>query len=291
MNSSAQYELIARAIQWVAEHQSEQPNLETLAEAMGVSPFHLQRTFQDWAGVTPKQFLKALTRRAALQRLLAGSSVLDAALSAGLSGPGRLHDLMITTEALTPGEIRKRGAGVRLEYGFGDTPFGGALVCWNKRGLSFLGFCNESGLEETFSDLRRCWSNAVFAKRPNVAQAWLEKVFSADDGQPLRLWLRGSAFQLKVWEALLDIPEGAHASYGSLARHIGQPSAARAVGSAVGANPLAWIIPCHRVIRQLGDLGDYRWGSVTKRAMIGFEATRSLVRGGGIQGSQVNVGS
>jgi len=291
MNSSAQYELIARAIRWVAEHQSEQPNLETLAEAMGVSPFHLQRTFQDWAGVTPKQFLKALTRRAALQRLLAGSNVLDAALSAGLSGPGRLHDLMITTEALTPGEIRKRGAGVRLEYGFGDTPFGGALVCWNKRGLSFLGFCNESGPEETFSDLRRCWSNAVFAKRPNVAQAWLEKVFSTDDGQPLRLWLRGSAFQLKVWEALLDIPEGAHASYGSLARHIGQPSAARAVGSAVGANPLAWIIPCHRVIRQLGDLGDYRWGSVTKRAMIGFEATRSLVRGGGIQGSQVNVGS
>jgi len=291
MTAFTRYELITRAIFWVAQNQPEQPNLEALADAMGVSPFHLQRTFQDWAGVTPKQFLKSLTRHAALQRLLAGSSVLDAALSAGLSGPGRLHDLMITTEALTPGEIRKRGAGVRLEYGFGETPFGDALVCWNTRGLNFLGFCSECGPEDTFSELRTRWSNAVFEERPNSAQAWLDRVFSAHDGQPLQLWLRGSAFQLKVWEALLDIPEGAHASYGSLARHIGQPAAARAVGSAVGANPLAWIIPCHRVIRQLGELGDYRWGSVTKRAMIGYEATRSLVRSDEIHGGQVNVGA
>jgi AraC family transcriptional regulator of adaptative response/methylated-DNA-[protein]-cysteine methyltransferase len=291
MNADGQYELIARAIHWVAEHQPEQPDLELLAEAMGVSPFHLQRTFQEWAGVTPKQFLKSLTRRAALQRLLNGSSVLDAALSAGLSGPGRLHDLTITTEALTPGEIRKRGAGVRLEYGFGETPFGEALVCWSSRGLNFLGFCGELGQPDAFDQLRGLWSNAVFEEDPAAAQAWLSRIFSANGGQPLRLWLRGSAFQLKVWEALLNIPEGAHASYGSLARQIGNPAAARAVGSAVGSNPLAWIIPCHRVIRQLGDLGDYRWGSVTKRAMIGFEATRSLVRGGGIQGSQVNVGS
>jgi len=290
MNSPAQFDLISRAIFWVAQHQPEQPNLEALADAMGVSPFHLQRTFQDWAGVTPKQFLKSLTRRAALQRLLAGSSVLDAALSAGLSGPGRLHDLMITTEALTPGEIRKRGEGVRLEYGYGETPFGMALVCWSTRGLSFLGFCRERGPEDAFNDLRRRWSNAVFEECPNAARVWLDRIFGPDDGQPLRLWLRGSAFQLKVWEALLDIPEGAHASYGSLARHIGQPAAARAVGSAVGANPLAWIIPCHRVIRQLGDLGDYHWGPVTKRAMIGFEATRSLADHGAIHGSQVNIG-
>ena len=290
MSSPAQYELIARALRWVAEHQSEQPGLEALAESVGVSPFHLQRTFQDWAGVTPKQFLKSLTRRAALRRLLEGSSVLDAALSSGLSGPGRLHDLMITTEALTPGEIRKRGAGVRLEYGFGDTPFGGALVCWNARGLSFLGYCDEPGPEDTLSELRGRWSNAVFEECPTAARAWLDTVFSANIRQPLRLWLRCSAFQLKVWEALLEIPEGAHVSYGSLARHIGQPSASRAVGSAVGANPLAWIIPCHRVIRQLGELGDYRWGPVTKRAMIGFEATRNLASSGEVLGSQVNVG-
>jgi AraC family transcriptional regulator of adaptative response/methylated-DNA-[protein]-cysteine methyltransferase len=289
MNAAGQYELIARAIHWVAEHQPEQPSLELLAEAMGVSPFHLQRTFQDWAGVTPKQFLKSLTRRAALQRLLEGSSVLDAALSAGLSGPGRLHDLMITTEALTPGEIRKRGSGVRLEYGFGDTPFGQALVCWNSRGLNFLGFCDELGPEDAFAQLRGLWSNAVFEEDTAAAQAWLSRVFSANGGQRLRLWLRGSAFQLKVWEALLDIPEGTHASYGSLARQIGKPAAARAVGSAVGSNPLAWIIPCHRVIRQLGELGGYRWGDVTKRAMIGFEATRPLARFSDVHGRQVDV--
>jgi AraC family transcriptional regulator of adaptative response/methylated-DNA-[protein]-cysteine methyltransferase len=290
MNADGQYELIARAIHWVAEHQPEQPDLELLAEAMGVSPFHLQRTFQEWAGVTPKQFLKSLTRRAALQRLLDGSSVLDAALSAGLSGPGRLHDLTITTEALTPGEIRKRGAGVRLEYGFGETPFGEALVCWSSRGLNFLGFCGELGQPDAFDQLRGLWSNAVFEEDPAAAQAWLSRIFSANGGQPLRLWLRGSAFQLKVWEALLNIPEGAHASYGSLARQIGNPAAARAVGSAVGSNPLAWIIPCHRVILQLGELGGYRWGEVTKRAMIGFEATRPLARPSDAQGRQVHVG-
>ena len=291
MNSAGQYKLVARAIHWMADHQPEQPNLESLAEAMGVSPFHLQRTFQDWAGVTPKQFLKSLTRRAALRRLLAGNSVLDSALSAGLSGPGRLHDLMITTEALTPGEIGKRGAGVSLRFGFGTTPFGRALISWNPRGLNFLGFCDESGAAGTLAELRGRWSNAVFEEHPLAAQTWLDKVFSANHLQPLRLWVRGSAFQLKVWEALLDIPEGAHASYGSLARHIGQPAAARAVGSAVGANPLAWIIPCHRVIRQLGDLGGYRWGPVTKRAMIGFEATRRLGPGVDVHAGQVETGA
>jgi len=290
MHTPAQYELIARAIHWVADHQPEQPNLDSLAEAMGVSPFHLQRTFQDWAGVTPKQFLQSLTRRAALQRLLAGSNVLDAALSVGLSGPGRLHDLMVTTEALTPGEIRKRGAGVSLELGFGETPFGGALVCWSPRGLNFLGFCEESGREDALAELRGRWSNAAFNQNPDGAQAWLDEVFAPNHGQPLRLWLRGSAFQLKVWEALLHIPEGLHASYGSLARHIGQPAATRAVGSAVGANPLAWIIPCHRVIRQVGELGGYRWGTVTKKAMIGFEATRGLACGGDSVVGKVHVG-
>jgi len=291
MHTPAQYNLIARAIRWVADHQPEQPNLDSLAEAMGVSPFHLQRTFQDWAGVTPKQFLKSLTRRAALQRLLTGSSVLDAALSAGLSGPGRLHDLMVTTEALTPGEIKKRGSGVSLEFGFGETPFGGALVCWSPRGLNFLGFSEECGPEDALAELRSRWSKAAFSENPDGAQAWLDKVFSANHEQPLRLWLRGSAFQLKVWEALLDIPEASHTSYGSLARHIGQPAAARAVGSAVGANPLAWIIPCHRVIRQVGELGGYRWGTVTKKAIVGFEATRRLASSDPVPVGKVHVGA
>jgi len=291
MHTSDQYQLIARAICWVADHQPDQPDLESLADAMGSSPFHLQRIFQHWAGVTPKQFLKSLTRHAALQRLLEGSTVLDAALSAGLSGPGRLHDLMITTEALTPGEIRQRGAGVTLEFGTGQTPFGQALVCWSPRGLNFLGFCEETGPAGALDELRGCWANAMFNENTLGAQAWLDEVFSPSHQQPLRLWLRGSAFQLKVWEALLAIPDGAHASYGSLARYIGQPAAARAVGAAVGANPLAWIIPCHRVIRQVGTLGGYRWGPVTKRAMIGYEAARRLSSGNGTVAAQVHVSS
>lgn len=289
MLAHRQYILISRAIQWVADNQPQQPDLEALADAMEVSPFHLQRTFQDWAGVTPKQFLKSLTRSAALERLLAGSNVLDAALSAGLSGPGRLHDLLITTEALTPGEIRRRGTGVKLEFGFGETPFGQALVSWSSRGLSFLGFCGQSGAQPLLTELKALWSGAIFYERPTAAQAWLDEIFAASHEQPLRLWLRGSPFQLKVWEALLDIPEGTLASYGSLARHIGQPAAARAVGSAVGANPLAWIIPCHRVIKQLGDLGGYRWGAVTKRAMIGLEAARNLSPEGDFLSGQIHI--
>jgi AraC family transcriptional regulator of adaptative response/methylated-DNA-[protein]-cysteine methyltransferase len=276
MQTNRHFELIARAIRWVADHQPEQPDLTLLANALNVSPHHLQRTFQAWAGVSPKQFLKALTRDAAMQRLAAGSSVLDTSLSVGLSGPGRLHDLLITTEALTPGEVRNRGKGVSLSFGFGDTPFGQVLVAWTPRGLNFLGFCEELGAEIVLQELRGVWANAVFDERPPEAQTWLDRIFAGSREQPLRLWLRGSPFQLKVWEALMAIPDGSSVTYGGLARLVGQPSAARAVGSAVGANPLAWIIPCHRVIRQLGDTGGYRWGAVTKRALIGFESARRL---------------
>jgi AraC family transcriptional regulator of adaptative response/methylated-DNA-[protein]-cysteine methyltransferase len=289
MQTNRQYHLIARAIQWMADHQPEQPDLDVLAKEMGVSPHHLQRTFQAWAGVSPKQFLKSLTRKAAVDRLIAGHTVLDTSISIGLSGPGRLHDLLVTTEALTPGEARKRGAGVSLEYGFGETPFGQALVSWNTRGLNFLGFCGENGAVQAFGELRTIWSSATFSEHPGRAQSWLNEVFSTSHKQPLRLWLRGSPFQLKVWEALLAIPQGAHATYGHVAKHIGKPAAARAVGSAVGANPLAWVIPCHRVIRQLGELGGYRWGTITKRAMIGMEAARGLPVDTGDRPGQVYV--
>jgi len=273
MQNNPHYELVAHALHWMAAHQSEQPDLGRLAEAMAVSPHHLQRTFQAWAGVSPKQFLKSLTRKAALERLVSGNSVLDAALSSGLSGPGRLHDLMVTTEALTPGEIRKRGLGTELHYGYGDSLFGKALVSWTSRGLNFLGFCQEQGTEKVFAALNLQWENAEFRADPEGAQAWLDVMFSDSNNKPIPLWLRGSPFQLKVWEALLAIPEGSTITYGQLAAWTGNPSASRAVGSAVGRNPLAWIIPCHRVIRQLGDLGGYRWGEVTKHAMIGYEAS------------------
>jgi len=273
MQNSQHYQLVTDALRWITENQAEQPNLEMLAAEMGVSPHHLQRTFQAWAGVSPKQFLKSLTRKAALERLESGNSVLDAALSSGLSGPGRLHDLMITTEALTPGEIKKRGLGVQIEYGFGESLFGPALIAWTPRGINFLGFCGEQGLAEALQDLRGRWRNAKFTENPAAAQHWLNIVFSDSSDQPIPLWLRGSPFQLKVWEALLKIPEGTHATYGRIASLLGSPGASQAVGTAVGNNPVAWIIPCHRVIRQMGDIGGYHWGEVTKHAMIGFEAS------------------
>ena len=242
---------------------------------MGVSPHHLQRTFQSWAGVSPKQFLKSLTRKEALVRLKTGSSVLDAAIDTGLSGPGRLHDLTISTDALTPGEIRKHGADVRIEYGFGESPFGPVLVAWTRRGVNFLGFCQEIGADPALMELKKQWSNASFSENKPAAQRWLDRIFRGSTDKPIPLWLRGSPFQLKVWEALLEIPEGTHTTYGLLARRIGNPRAARAVGAAVGSNPVSWIIPCHRVIRQVGETGGYRWGGVTKQALIGYEPARS----------------
>jgi len=277
MQNNRQYKLVAETIQWVAEHQSTQPDLQQLSSEMGVSPHHLQRTFQTWAGVSPKQFLKSLTRNAALDRLKRGSSVLDAALETGLSGPGRLHDLTISTVALTPGEIRKHGEGVQLNYGFGETLFGKALIAWTSRGVNFLGFCEENGAESTLATLREQWSNAILRKDPGEAQRWLDDIFSDSCDKSIPLWLRGSPFQLKVWEALLEIPEGTHTTYGRLASRIGHPGAARAVGTAVGSNPVAWIIPCHRVIRQMGEIGGYRWGGFTKQAMIGYEAASNAL--------------
>lgn len=256
----------------MTDHQAEQPGLAELSAALGVSPYHLQKTFQEWAGVSPKQFLKSLTRRAALERLFDGHSVLETALDTGLSGPGRLHDLLISTDALTPGEARRRGQGVSLEYGFGETPFGKALVAWSPRGVSFLGFCMETGRSRTLAALKEQWRGADFSENKNTAQDWLNSIFRNNDKQPIALWLRGTPFQLKVWEALLAIPEGTHFSYGQLAQQVGRPGAARAVGTAVGGNPVAFVIPCHRVIRQAGELGGYRWGELTKKALIGYEA-------------------
>jgi AraC family transcriptional regulator of adaptative response/methylated-DNA-[protein]-cysteine methyltransferase len=277
MQHNRQYKLVSASIRWVAEHQFDQPDLQRLSLEMGVSPHHLQRTFQAWAGVSPKQFLKSLTRKAALDRLKNGCSVLDSALESGLSGPGRLHDLMISTEALTPGEIRKHGEGVQIDYGFGETLFGMALIAWTQRGISFLGFAEENGAESTLANLQEQWANASFREDSPAAQNWLDRIFDDSNDKPIPLWLRGSPFQLKVWEALLEIPEGTHSSYGRLATQIGHPGAARAVGTAVGSNPVAWIIPCHRVIRQMGEVGGYRWGGLTKQAMIGLEAVSGVL--------------
>jgi len=271
MNSNRHYRLVADTIRFVAENQAMQPDLKLISSEMGVSQYHLQRTFQTWAGVSPKQFLRFLTREAAIERLKSGGSVLESALDSGLSGPGRLHDLLISTDALTPGEVRKHAAGVQLSFGFGESIFGRALVAWTQRGLSFLGFCDEFGRDRSLESLKAQWKNAHFVEDSETARHWLDRIFTRRANEPLELWLHGSAFQLKVWQALLAIPEGTHATYGQIAQHIGKPRAARAVGTAIGSNPIAWIIPCHRVIRQAGETGGYRWGGLTKKALIGFD--------------------
>lgn len=275
MQSNVHYQLISQALEWLSSHQADQPELNAMAEELGVSPYHLQRTFQAWAGVTPKQFLKSLTRSEALDRLREGRSVLEAALQSGLSGPGRLHDLLVATDALTPGEARKGGAGVTIRYGFGESPFGTVLISWTSRGINYLAFCQCVGKDQAFGELCDQWPHAQFVHDPTGALAWLERVFEGSRSTPLPLWLKGTPFQLKVWEALMAIPEGTNATYGDIARMIGRPGASRAVGSAIGKNPVAWLIPCHRVIRKLGDLGGYRWGRMTKSAMIGYEAARN----------------
>lgn len=278
MSDNSRYELVAQCLRWLAAHQAEQPDLGRLATEVGVSPYHLQRIFQAWAGVSPKQFLKALTRDAALERLVAGLPVLESAIGSGLSGPGRLHDLVVSTDALTPGEIRSRGRSVDIRYGFGHSLFGEALVAWTRRGITFLGFCEDAGTRRSLDSLMHQYPEAQFVEDRPGAKSWLERVFRDVGRQPPRLWLRGSPFQLRVWTALLSIPPGAHASYGQIAAAIGQPGATRAVGNAVGRNPVAWLIPCHRVIRQIGELGGYRWGPVTKQAMVAYEATRCEAR-------------
>ena len=236
-----------------------------------MSPFHLQRVFQQWAGVSPKQFLGQLTRSAALRRLQQGDTVLDAAFEAGLSGPGRLHDLVISTESVTPGEVRTQGAGINFKYGFGETPFGRALLGWCDRGITFLAFTSTRGDDEALAEFEQQWQAANLTLDDKSAASKLEQIFTPSGHKNLKLWLRGSPFQLKVWQALLLIPENHCISYGHLADLIGKQGASRAVGSAVGANPIAWLIPCHRVIRAVGGLGGYRWGLETKQAILGRE--------------------
>ncbi|MEJ2383422.1 MAG: methylated-DNA--[protein]-cysteine S-methyltransferase [Xanthomonadales bacterium] len=266
---------MSEILNWLAAHRTQQPGLSEIADATGMSPYHLQRTFQRWAGISPKQFLKALTREAAIARLSRGDTVLDAALETGLSGPGRLHDLLLTTEALTPGEVKRGGAEVTFRFGFGECLFGLALIAWNERGINFLGFCNDVDPRDALGELRDRWPNASYVRDEAGARDWLKRVFADAPTTPLPLWLRGSPFQLRVWEALLAVPEDANVSYGRIARAVGAPGAARAVGNAVGGNPIAWIIPCHRVIRGMGELGGYRWGVSTKRAMIGYEHAKA----------------
>ncbi|MGA2176682.1 MAG: methylated-DNA--[protein]-cysteine S-methyltransferase [Verrucomicrobiota bacterium] len=269
------YERMARVIRYLDEHQEGQPRLSALAREAGLSEFHFHRLFSAWAGTTPKNFLRCLTFARARSRLRRGGNILDSALDAGLSGPGRLHDLCVRLEAASPGEIKSGGAGWTISAGFGPSPFGRCLVAQSPRGVCHLSFV-DANPRAAWNEMKELWPNARWERDDAAAGKLLRRVFRPGGQSGSRpKWtalVKGTAFQLRVWRALLRIPAGQLCSYGRLAAAVGAPAGARAVGSAVGRNELAWLIPCHRVIRETGVLGDYRWGAERKRAMIAWEA-------------------
>lgn len=268
------YDRVTHALAYLEAHGGDRPSLDDVAAAVGLSPFHFQRMFRRWAGVSPTRLLQYATAREASAALREGHTVLDTAYRVGLSGPGRLHDLLVAVDAVTPGNVRTAGAGLTIRYGHHETPFGGATVALTDRGICALGFdADERGA--TVDRLHRDWPAAhIRSDRDGTARV-VERIFARRRPErPLTLHLRGTNFQLKVWEALLAIPEGTTTSYGTLAESIGKPSASRAVGTAVGDNRVAFLVPCHRVLRQSGALGGYRWGLERKRAILAWETLR-----------------
>jgi AraC family transcriptional regulator of adaptative response/methylated-DNA-[protein]-cysteine methyltransferase len=271
------YRTIACILDQLVQMPDPQPSLADLANSVGLSEFHFQRLFKDWVGVSPKKFIQHLTLEAAKERLRASTNVLDASYDAGLSGPGRLHDLMINMEAMTPGEYKKGGDGLTIYHGHHDTPFGVCDLFMTERGVCGLEFPEtDKSPRATFGR----WPNAVFVDDPLKTQPCVDQIFNdnpvVDNPGTLSVYVEGSKFQLQVWKALLSIPSGTLSTYGNIAEGLDMGrQGARAVGGAVGANPIGWLIPCHRVIRASGAISGYRWGETRKLAMLGWEATRN----------------
>ena len=264
------YERVKRAIVYIEVRASAQPTLDEVAAHIGLSPSHFQRLFRRWSGVSPKRFLQHLTASRAKVLLRESASVLDASFEVGLSGPGRLHDLMVATEAVTPGEYGSQGDGLQIGYGIHETRFGACLLGVTDRGVCALRFLEEADREVAVDELAREWGRASLVRDDRGTRAMATRIFAGAAGasEPLPLLLRGTNFQVKVWEGLLRVPEGCLVSYGDLAGRLGIPTATRAVASAVGANPIAYLIPCHRVLRSTGALGGYRWGTERKLVML-----------------------
>ncbi|HEX9633456.1 MAG TPA: methylated-DNA--[protein]-cysteine S-methyltransferase [Gemmatimonadales bacterium] len=272
------YHRVEAVIRFLEAHAGEQPSLQAAAQAVGLSEFHLQRLFRRWAGVSPKRFLQYLTVEHAKRALRDGLSVLAAAYEAGMSGPGRLHDLFVAVEAVTPGEYRSLGQALEIRYGLAPSPFGECFLAVTDRGICALEFVAEGGAEAPLDRLRRSWPGARLVEDDERVAAVARRVFEpvTKRSAPVTLLLKGTNFQLKVWQALLQIPAGAATSYGALAEAIDRPGSARAVGGAVGRNPIAYLIPCHRVLRESGRFGGYRWGTERKQVMLGWEAARAV---------------
>jgi AraC family transcriptional regulator of adaptative response/methylated-DNA-[protein]-cysteine methyltransferase len=275
-DNPADYARIERAIAFLRERRQAQPDLAQLGAHLGLSPAHTQRLFRRWAGVSPKRFVQFLTVEYAKRRMRDTADLLGLALDSGLSGPGRLHQLFVTMEALSPGEFRRAAAGLTLTWGLGATPFGPALVVNSPRGICHLGFVQPGAKTVVAADLAERWPRARLVRDDTAAETLLLRVFAAgpEAESRLRLWVAGSNFQIQVWRALLRVPPGGLLSYRALAAAAGHPGAARAVGSALARNPVAWLIPCHRVLRETGDFGQYHWGAGRKRAICAWEAAR-----------------
>ena len=271
------FQRIAAAIHYLVDRQEDQPELEDVAAVVGLSPHHFQRVFTRWAGLSPKKFLKHITLDAAKNRLDASLSVMDAAFDVGLSGASRLHDLFVTVDAVTPGEYKSQGNGMVFKYGFHPSLFGEVIVVVSERGLAGLGFTTEIGRTQALAEQNNGWNRATWKHDQKVTNSYAEQVFSGAPNPtvPLSVLMRGTPFQIKVWEALLRIPSGKVISYGVLANRLGQPTAARAVGTACGANRVGFLIPCHRVIRETGAITGYRWGADRKHAMLAWEAAKA----------------
>jgi AraC family transcriptional regulator of adaptative response/methylated-DNA-[protein]-cysteine methyltransferase len=272
------YEIVRRVIEKISLDYRDQPSLDQLAAEVGETPTGLQKLFTRWAGLSPKAFLQAVTLDHARRLLDEGTPLLETALELGMSGPGRLHDLFVTHEAMSPGDYKTRGAGLTIRYGFHLSPFGVAVVMVTERGLAGLAFCDAGGERAALDDMTRRWPNAAYVEDMAATAPYAARIF--DPGrwrqeEPLRVVLIGTDFQVRVWEALLRIPMGRAKPYSAIATEIGSPKASRAVGAAVGANPLSFVVPCHRALGKSGALTGYHWGLTRKRAILGWEAGKT----------------
>ena len=273
--AAADYDIVRRAIGHIREHWRSQPEIDAIAEAAGVTPTELHHLFRRWAGLTPKAFLQAITLDSARTLLRASASVLDAAYEVGLSGPGRLHDLFVTHEAMSPGEWKSGGAGLTMSYGFHPSPFGTALVMASERGLAGLAFADAGEEKSALADMRQRWPNASYVEDSPSTAALARRIFDPKRWraeEPLRVVLIGTDWEVRVWQTLLKIPMGRLTSYSTIAGKLCTPKAARAVGAAVGKNPISFVVPCHRVVGSSGALTGYHWGITRKHAMLGWEA-------------------
>lgn len=276
--ASDDYRKIEKAIQFIERHYNSRPDLDAIAQSIHMSKYHFDRLFKRWAGISPMQFLRFLTLDYTKQKLAESRGLLETSLEAGLSGPGRLHDLFVTFEAMTPGDFKRLGAGLTIAYGIHASPIGDCLIAVTGRGICYLGFVEADGREAAVNMLLETWPRATFIQDSARTAQIVSRIFDSrrsPDQPQFNLHLKGTNFQIHVWKALLSIPEGCLASYQDVAAMIGRPGASRAVASAVAANPVACLIPCHRVISKSGKIHQYRWGAARKKALVGLEAGRS----------------